>query len=181
MTDVIAASLGVIVAGFPGGLVVLVVLRTIRWRHLRRSRPEADPMAVAARLLVSVGAGIPMIPALEAAARQSGSAAEIGVVVRRSHRLGASVALASGEGPLAPLLRRLADAALSGAPVEPAIRSYLDTERRRRHAAAIERARRLPVRLMIPMTLLVLPGFVLMVYGPELIGLVTDALGPLAP
>ena len=79
------------------------------------------------------------------------------------------------------LRKRLGEAAASGAPLEPAIRAYIDGERRHRHTGAIERARRLPVRLMIPMTLLVLPGFVVMVYGPAVVALVADLIGPLAP
>lgn len=179
MRRVVAGSLGVLVGGLPGG-VVAVALEAVRGRRRGRPRAPADVIPVAARLLVLVGAGSAVVPALRDAVRGSGLEPDIVRVVRRTRRLGTAAAFASATGPLAPLLRRLGEASLSGAAMEPAIRSFIEAERRRRRAAALERARRLPVRLMVPMTLLVLPGFVLMVYGPALIGLVTDLLGPLS-
>lgn len=180
MRFVVVAALGVLVAGLPGGLAMVATDVAVSRLQARRrgSEVEVDVVAVATLLLVLVGAGMPLVPALTAAAAGH---PEVDAVVRRSRRLGAAAALASANGPLAPLLRRLADTAISGAPPEAAIRSFIDSERRRRHNATIERARRLPVRLMIPMTLLVLPGFVLMVYGPAFIGMIGDLVGPLAP
>lgn len=175
MSRLLGASCGVLVGGIPGGLVGLAVVELLP-RLRRRRVPAPNGIEAAARLLVLVGAGLPLIAALDLAA---GGVEGIDTVVRRSRRLGSSAALASAAGPLAPLLRRLADAVVSGSPPEPAIRAYIETERRRRHLAAVERARRLPVRLMVPMTLLVLPGFVLMVYGPAFIDLVTSLLGSL--
>jgi len=175
MIRLTAVSLGTIVGGVPGGVAALA-LAEVAIRRPRRS-PPSDPVGVAARLLVLVGAGLPLVAALETAA---GFDPEVAEVVRRSRRLGAPGALAGAGGPLSPLLRRLADAASSGSPLEPTIRAFMDGERRRRHTRAVERARRLPVRLMIPMTLLVLPGFVVMVYGPALIDIVRELVGPLA-
>jgi hypothetical protein len=169
--------LGVVVGGVVGGLVALGM------GELATRRPgplsvEPDVMDVASRLLVAVGGGLPLIPALE---RAGGAHPEVRAVLRRWRRLGAAAALASASGSPGPLLRRLAEAVSSGAAPGPAIRGFIDSERVRRQAARMDRARRLPVRLMIPMTLLVLPGFVLMVYGPAFIGLVADLVGPLGP
>lgn len=176
MRRLVAASAGVIVAGVPGGVAAVMTMAVIARRKPRP--PRVDTAAVAARLLVMVGTGMGVIPALAGAAT---SVEGVDTVVRRARRLGSAAALAGAGGPLAPLLRHLADAVAAGAPLEPAIRSYIDSERRRRQVVAVERARRLPVRLMIPMTLLVLPGFVLMTYGPAFIDLVTSLLGPLGP
>lgn len=175
MRRIVAGSLGVIVAGLPGCLVALVAVELLP-RLVRRRAAPVDGVEVAARLLVVVGAGIPLVPALDEVA---GKVAGVDEVVRRTRRLGSAAALGSASGPLAPLLRRLADSAAAGFAPEPAIRSYIDHERRQRHTEAVERARRLPVRLMLPMTLLVLPGFVLMVYGPAFIDLITTLAGPL--
>lgn len=175
MRKVVAGAGGVIVAGVPGGLVALAVVELVP--RLRRKRPAPpDGIEVAARLLVLVGTGLPLLAALEEAAP---AVLGIEVVARRARRLGTAAALALASGSLAPLLHRLADAAASGSSPEPALRAYIEVERRRRQTEAVERARRLPVRLMVPMTLLVLPGFVLMVYGPAFIDLVTSLLGPL--
>lgn len=157
-----------------GAMVMGALLRR------RRSRPD-ELVALAGRLLVLVGAGLPLVPALSRAALASPLQAEIEEVVRRARRLGSSAALIEGGAGAGPLLRQLAHATVSGAPLEPAIRSFLERARRRRHFVAIEAARRLPVRLMIPMTLLVLPGFVLMIYGPAVLDLLDGVLGPLGP
>lgn len=167
-------SIGVLAAGPVGGLLALG-----GWELLRRRRVEpmgVDSIEAAARLLVLVGTGLPVVAAVAALGDEV-----VGLegVARRARRLGSATALATATGELAPLLRRLGDAAASGSPPEPAIRSYIETERRRRHTEAVARARRLPVRLMIPMTLLVLPGFVVMVYGPVFVDMVTSLLGPL--
>lgn len=176
MNRLVTMSVATLFLGLPAGLTVVGIM-TVWGRRRRPRRREVDVVAVATLLLVRVGAGIPLIPALAGAA---GDDPEFEAVVRRARRLGSAAALASASGPMAPLLHRLADAAISGAPPEPAIRSFLDSERRRRHTLAIEKSRRLPVRLMVPMTLLVLPGFVLMVYGPAFISLIGDLIGPLA-
>lgn len=175
MRRIVAASFGVIVGGIPIGIVALAVGEVVP-RLRRRRREEPDGIDVAARLLVMIGSGLPVMSALE---RVAGSVADIQPVARRARRLGTAAALASTTGPLAPLLRRLADAAASGAAPEPALRAYIETERRRRLTEVVERARAMPVKLMVPMALLVLPGFVLMVYGPTFLDLIDSLLGPL--
>lgn len=176
MRRLVAAGCGVVIAGPLGGAAAVAVVEALAWAYRRRQPEAGDVVEVAATLLVLVGAGLPVVSALEQAAAHLPGVDE---AVRRARRLGSAPALASARGPLAPLLRRLADAAVSGSPPEPALRGFIEAERRRRHTEAVARARRLPVRLMVPMTLHVLPGFVLMVYGPMLIDIVTSLLGPL--
>jgi hypothetical protein len=55
-----------------------------------------------------------------------------------------------------------------------AVASYLAELRLERRTAALEKARRLPVTLMIPLGLLILPGFVLLFAGPVLLGSITE-------
>jgi pilus assembly protein TadC len=88
---------------------------------------------------------------------------------------GAAAALATHDGPLSGVSRALATAASSGAPAIATLQAYLDVESHRRHAAAVEAARKLPVRMLVPLTLLVLPGFVLVTVAP----LVIDSLARL--
>ena len=171
-----AACCGVVIAGPFGGVAALIALEMLGRLTRRRRSETSDVIEVAATLLVLVGAGLPLVTALEATASRVPGVEE---VVRRARRRGSAPALGAARGPLAPLLRRLADAVVSGSPPEPAIRGFIEAERRRRHTEAVARARRLPVRLMVPMTLLVLPGFVLMVYGPVFIEVVESLLGPL--
>lgn len=179
MKLLVAGSLGTLVAGLPGGVVAAGAVVALSRRMPKRRHP-ADVVTVSARLLVMVSAGASVVPALHAAVAETGLEADVTRLLRRARRLGTATAFASAAGPLAPLLRSLGEATLAGTALEPAIRSFIESERRRRHLRGVERARRLPVRLMVPMTLLVLPGFVLVVYGPALLGLVTDLLGPLS-
>jgi hypothetical protein len=46
-------------------------------------------------------------------------------------------------------------------------------------ASRIARARTLPVRLMIPVTLLMLPGLILLLYAPSLLAMFDDLTGVL--
>jgi tight adherence protein B len=91
---------------------------------------------------------------------------EISMVVRRARRQGTSLALSEAGQLTRPLLSRLTLAAASGAPVAEAVADHLVEMRQQRRTAALERVRRLPVTLMIPLGLLILPGFVVLFVGP---------------
>ena len=88
---------------------------------------------------------------------------------------GIGPALAADSSALAEVSNVLLVATVSGAPALPALEAHSRQEHHRRHTAAVERARRLPIRLLIPLTLLVLPGFVLITVGPT----VADSLARL--
>lgn len=92
-------------------------------------------------------------------------------------RTGVVEALGGDRGPLSGCSAVLAAASATGAPVLPALEAFVRQEHHRRHMAAVESARRLPIRLLIPLTLLVLPGFVLITVGPTL----ADSLARLSP
>lgn len=163
----------------------LVGLTAIGWRR-RPRRPEVDEaaqQALAARIvLVGLTAGIPLLGALElAVGRTRGKVAEeLSLVTRRSRREGVSQALTHWTGPTTnPLLARLAMSAASGAPMAEAVTAYLAELRLARRTVSLERARRLPVTLMIPLGLLILPGFVLLFVGPILLGSLTELAGAL--
>jgi hypothetical protein len=53
----------------------------------------------------------------------------------------------------------------------------MDEDLARERAKRLAKARSLPVRLMIPLTLLVLPGLVLLLYAPSLVQLFDDLTG----
>jgi len=90
-------------------------------------------------------------------------------LVRRMEETGTESALGRDQGPLADNSAVLVSAAATGAPVLPALQSHLDTEVHRHHMARLEATRRIPVRLLVPLTLFVLPGFVLIVVGPVVV------------
>lgn len=142
-------------------------------RSASRAQLQAAPaqQALLARIvLVGLTAGLPLVSALELARGfvRGEVAVETAAVIRRARRQGTALALA-GSGPLTrPLLSRLAMAAASGAPVAEAVADHLSEMRQLRRTAALERVRRLPVTLMVPLGLLILPGFVVLFVGPIL-------------
>jgi pilus assembly protein TadC len=75
------------------------------------------------------------------------------------------------------LLSRLAHAQLSGASVSGAVAAFLEERRSARRAAASEAGRTLPVKLMLPLGLLILPGFILLFAGPLVLLSMSDLLG----
>jgi len=180
---IIAALLAALVVWRPW--LALPLLGVALWsRRPRRRRSDVvGQQALAARIvLVGLTAGLPLLGSLELAAqRATGSvAAELGLVVRRSRRLGVAAALTHWTGPTtSPFLARLAMSAASGAPMVDAVAAYLAELRLARRSAALERARRLPVTLMIPLGLLILPGFVVLFVGPILLGSLGELIGVL--
>lgn len=156
------------------------------WRRnpSRRVRLREAPVqqALLARiLLVGLTAGLPLTSALDLA--RGFVHGEVGVetaaVVRRARRQGMALAL-SEAGPLTrPLLSRLAVATASGAPVAEAVADHLVEVRQLRRTVALERVRRLPVTLMIPLGLLILPGFVVLFVGPIVFRSLGDLVGVL--
>jgi hypothetical protein len=54
----------------------------------------------------------------------------------------------------------------------------LDSDLAREKAERLARTRSLPVQLMVPMSLLLLPGMILVSYGPSLVALVDDLAAP---
>ncbi len=153
-----------------------------RLAHRRRQRAaDRDVGLLAGMLVIGLTAGLPLAPALELAAAEVHPrlAAEVRGMLRRSRRTGLATALAEGAGGAGRLYRRLARAQLTGAAMSGAVASFIDEERAAARARAMEIARRLPVRLVIPLTLLILPGFVLLTVGPSVLSNLSRLLGPL--
>lgn len=150
----------------------------LRRRHCAADR---DVGLLAGMLVIGLTAGLPLAPALELAAAEVDPwlAAEVRGMLRRGRRLGLATALAEGGGRARRLYLRLARAQLTGAAMSGAVASFVDEERGAARARAMEIARRLPVRLVIPLTLLILPGFVLLTVGPSVLTTLSRLLGPL--
>jgi pilus assembly protein TadC len=88
-----------------------------------------------------------------------------------------SVAVAGGE--MRSVLSQLARAQRSGAPLADTVRAMIEADISAEKARRMARARTLPVRLMIPLTLLLLPGLVLLFYAPSMLRLFDELSGPL--
>jgi hypothetical protein len=185
---VTAAVTGVLVIGPAASLAAGGAMGAVAWRRrlsLHRSeaeQAEADVTLLAELVLLGIRAGLTFTAALEMGAVEVSPALrrEVTMVVRRA-RLHSAAAVLEHAGGLARRLYAAAGrASLTGAPVADAVAAFVaerrDEERARRRAAAA----RLPVRMLVPLSLLILPGFVLLTVGPALLGAVRR-LGLLGP
>jgi hypothetical protein len=135
-------------------------------------------MAELALLGELVGIGLTSGMALAEALAFAGSrltsqlAYEVEAVRREMFRTGAVGVVAQSAGMAGRLYLLIGRAMATGAPVLPAVESFV-AERRADERAQRETAlRRLPVVVLFPLALLILPGFVLLIVAPALSGAV---------
>ncbi len=168
--------------------LALPVLAAPLWSSLARRadrrrlarQADADVALLPRILLVGLAGGLPLRAALELASGHVGPVvrAELSGLLRVARRRGLALALTTRTSGLTrPLFARLALAQASGAPMVDALTAYLAESRSIRRGEAIERVRRLPVTLMIPLGLLILPGFVVLFVGPILLDSLADLAG----
>jgi hypothetical protein len=178
MTIVIGASLGMIVGGPIGGLVGGLVI--LAWDRLAR-RPDPDPPLTLVLLLLTVElkSGRSVLAALIAVSDTLPDYENLRAITRVARVSGLVSSLAHANDELRPVIAQLARAQRSGASLSGSVRRILDAVLAAERSRRIARARTLPVRLMIPVTLLMLPGLVLFLYAPTLLGLFQDLTGVL--
>lgn len=165
----VAACCIAVIPRWPAGVV----------RHRRKRRSSRDEVLILSELTaLGLSAGLTPTAALDRAGRRVGGevAAEVAGVLRRGRRVGLPAALAGASGQSGRLCGVIASALATGAPLQVAVGAYVASERRERRVVALAAARRLPVRLLFPLALLILPGFMVMTVGPALIAAV-DRLG----
>lgn len=179
MMRVVAASVGLIVAG-PTGMVVAALVPTL-WRRWR-ARPEPEPSLtlILLLLLVQLRGGLSVLSALTEVSASLPRYGSLRTVARVSRVSGLISALPYADERLRPVMAQLARAQRSGASLSGSMRRMLDSELAADRARRISRARTLPVRLMIPVTLLMLPGLILFLYAPSLLSMFEDLTGVLS-
>ena len=82
-------------------------------------------------------------------------------------------------GEMKGVLSQLARAQKSGAALGDTVRSMIEADIAAEKASRVARSRSMPVRLLLPITLLLLPGLVLLLYAPSMLRLFEDLSGPL--
>jgi hypothetical protein len=171
--------------GWRGLLIGAVSVAVARFPR-RRRRPgvrheEVDHLATLVLIGLAAGSSVPVALRSAGAELSEAVAAEVEDLVRRSKLNGLAQALAETTGPLAELATTLARASVTGAPSGLAIEAFLATRRGEARARLLERARTLPVRLVIPLALLLLPGFLAMVLGPTIADQLSATTGLVRP
>ena len=156
--------------------------RSWKQSRIRKKRACFDPIVVGRVVQMALAGGLPVSAGLALAVDEVGElvGAELRATLRAARREGMAAAMAASHGPLlAQLFGRIALAQSSGAPMQEAVAGYLADARAARRETALEQARRLPVTLMIPLGLLILPGFVLLFVGPIVLTSLMDLSGSL--
>ena len=162
-----------------------MLLRRYRlWAKIRveTKRADLDSVVVGRVVQMALAGGLPLSAGLTLAVDEVGEmvGAELRKTLRAARREGMSAAMEASTGPvLGQFFGRIALAQTSGAPMQEAVAGYLADARARTRAKALEQARRLPVTLMIPLGLLILPGFVLLFVGPIVLNSLVDLSGSL--
>lgn len=165
-------------------LSIVLSLILAKWRPrrvsvgwLRRRDRDPDVMLIARLLALSIASGQPIGAGLQDIAEllPAAEAHEVAMLMKRARSVGLASALVETSGPMAELSGRLAQAHLSGAPATAAIEAFVTSMHDATRYRSLEEARTVGVKLTLPLTLLLLPGFVLLTIVP----FVLDQLGPL--
>jgi hypothetical protein len=175
---VLATSLGVIVGGPIGGLVAGLSCQ-LPGLVRRRRAPDSSPTLVLLLLLVQLRSGLSVLAALGEASQALPEHRSLRAVARVARVSGLVSAIPFADERLRPVMAQLARAQATGASLSGVVRRMLDAELAAARTVQIARARTLPVRLMIPVTLFMLPGLVLLLYAPSLLGMFEDLTGVL--
>ncbi len=169
-----------------GVMAAVVILAVARARSVAQRRAEAcaaeEDVAVLARsMLVGLSAGLSTRASLELAGRHVAGQlqAEVRRLLRAAVKGGMAEALRNHEGRLERLTMLMARAHLTGASISDAVHGFVAERRDDDRTRSLEAARRLPVKLTVPLALLILPGFVVLTVGPSVLESVQRLLGPL--
>jgi hypothetical protein len=177
MTAVVLAAMGLAIGGPVLALVGGVTGIAIRSRPRRKL--SAPSRAVLLVILVELRSGNSILAALRGAAEVFSNDDDL-VRAYRVATVSGLVAAAEGSSPaLRPALIQLARAQKTGASMTGTMRALIETDIAAERARRLSRARALPVRMMVPITLLLLPGLMLIFYAPGLIGTLSDIGGRL--
>ena len=167
-TVVLAAALGSLIAGPMGALTGALATLWVRSRQ-NRPDPDPEPRVVMLLLLVELRSGKSVLASLQSVASRLPEYENLRRVSRVATVSGLVSSLPDCDDSLRPIVAQMARAQRSGAQLSSAMRRLLDQELARYRTSSLARARALPVKLMIPVTLLMLPGLVLMLYVPDLL------------
>ena len=163
----------------PIGLVAggLLLARRLRARTERARVVSEDRAALAELTAIGLTGGLAIQPALEIAARGVGGPIqeETQALLRQARMSGMAAAMGSANGTSRDFYRAIGRAAATGSSLVDTVVRIADETYADINAARMQEVRRLPVTMLFPLTLLILPGFLLLTVAPALL----DAFGRL--
>jgi hypothetical protein len=172
------ASVGLAVAGVPGVLLALGIEYGLGLRRrLRRGPSMLRPLLIV--LLIELRSGRSVLGALQTAAAVFPEQRRLVLAARVATISGLTQAVMVESGEIRRVLAQLARAQRSGAALGDTVRSMIEADISAEKTRRVARSRALPVRLMLPITLLLLPGLVLLLYAPSMLRLFEELSGPL--
>ena len=178
MTIVVSSAIGLAVAGLPGAVLGICVSAGFILRRRLRKRPTLlRPVLIV--LLIELRSGRSVLGALQTVGAAFPAQTEMTLAARVATISGLSQAALLMTGEMKGVLSQLARAQKSGAALGDTVRSMIEADIAAEKASRVARSRSLPVRLLLPITLLLLPGLVLLLYAPSMLRLFDDLSGPL--
>jgi hypothetical protein len=144
------------------GVGAAIVIR----RVIRPPVSDDDEALVAELTALGLSAGLSFGAAVDAA-----TVAVPGDVSSTLRRAGRRDLAPGGPQPDDPAMFVVARRALAtGAPLLPAVSGHAAALRSKERSRQLNAARRLPVKLLFPLALLILPGFLILTIGPAVLG-----------
>jgi len=152
------------------GVAVWLFSRSRRMNRVRVRLETAEAEVVLAGKAIAIGleAGMSPTAAIERAQRLlwSDLSVEMVGVLRHARLVGLGTALTQATGIGLRLYQVMGKAVQTGGPLADAVHAVTRDISNNQLAERLAAAKRLPVRLMIPLAFAILPGFVLMTLGP---------------
>lgn len=147
-----------------------------RFRSRRRPARIEDVIRFGRLLVVPLTGGMSLPLSLMMASREAHPQLQVEVsqTLRRSRQVGLARALAASGGNLGELFGRMAGAHSSGSSLVRAVTTQVDNLHHQTRMEALSRIRSLPVTLAVPLTLLIVPGFLLVLVGPPVVARVAE-------
>ena len=151
--------------GIAGAIVMVVAARRGSARRRRASAVEQDELVALDLIAIGVAGGASVSDAMEIARSVVGSDVG-GDLARIARRRSAGVGSEPRSVGLRSMVAAVRRSEAMGTSLAPELVAVAASARSERDVAARERLARLPVKLLFPLTLLTLPGFVLTTVGP---------------
>lgn len=167
-SSIVAGAVPVVAVGATIALV-LGLTRAHRRRRWSRDRSEDEHHAID-MLTLAVGAGLTFAQAVRFAAIGVGGGARVDLEMRLRRFDAATPGRDDGgDHPFDTVFSAARRSTITGSPLHPSLHSVARALRRARTERERARLARLPVKLLFPLSLLILPGFVLLVVGPAVV------------
>ena len=151
-----------------GGMLVARLWQRARRRDDERRRSDRDALRCVETVALGVSAGLTFHDAARLAVGTVGGdvGSALAGAIRRS---GVGIDSTTGIGVIDTMIAEAERSQRTGAPLAATLDTQVASARADRAAISRQRLARLPVKLVFPLALLILPGFVLTAVGPAVI------------